>query len=202
MGWKDVAGAIVLTLSLGGAAALATAQPADSYRGLERSEIRDLFDRYAQSMDNGECGDPFVKLFAEDGGIVNNLGGSLTKGATAIHDWCDNLWKLTLKLDPPNRIYHVISSVRVDFTGPDTAHAEVMWVEIWRTDPYKGPRGTWAVRQMGGYHDEIFKRNGRWLFGRHQLVQTMPLAACADGPPGTVPPPPLFCDPSLPRHKN
>lgn len=51
MGWKDLAGVIVMTLSLSGAALATQAQPADSYRALERIEIRELFDRYAWAVD-------------------------------------------------------------------------------------------------------------------------------------------------------
>lgn len=199
MGWKHLAEVVVMTLCLSGAALVAQAQPADSYRALERVEIQELFSRYAWAMDYGDCDDAFVKLFADDG--VVGAGNQDVKGPTALRNWCAGLWKLTLALDPPNRIFHIISNVKIDFKGPDAAHADVMWTEIWRPDPYKGSRGTWAVRQSGAYHDELVKRNGRWLFGRHVLAQTMPAVGCVDGPPGTVPPPP-FCDPSLPRHKN
>jgi len=198
MGWRHLSGVIVATLSLSGAALAAQAQPADGYRALERIEIRELFDRYAWAMDYGDS-DAFVKLFADDGIVV--AGAQEVKGPTALRDWVASLWKLTLALDPPNRILHSISNVKIDFKSSDTAHADVMWTEIWRTDPYKGSRGIWAVRQSGVYHDELVKRNGRWLFGRHVLAQSLPSVGCADGPPGTVPPPP-FCDPSLTRHTN
>jgi hypothetical protein len=69
--------------------------------------------------------------------------------------------------DPPPKMHHVLTNSVIDITGTDTARHHGYWMTV-----NGGPQMyNFRVAAIGGYEDELVKRDGQWLIHRRKIVE-------------------------------
>jgi ketosteroid isomerase-like protein len=143
----------------------ASAQSADTVRSvptmatlLDRAQIEQmLVDYYAQL---GAGRHDFGAYYVDDGTIdVNGLTAQGQKGI-------EELYKKVAAGTPrrPGTFRMLLTNLKITVNG-DTATADAIWTGINSADVKSAPQFV----EQGREHDELVKRNGRWLF-KHRLI--------------------------------
>ena len=105
-------------------------------------------------------------MFTEDATIDSN--GSISKGheqnRKVVTGLIERRDAAKANGQPTANLYHVISNVRITFTGKNEALHESYWQTVRRRD------GTMVAAAMGRSEDRLVKRNGKWLIQSRQLV--------------------------------
>lgn len=123
-----------------------------------RLAIDDTIGRYVRAADGGRFEDQ-AALFTEDGVLETDLGPCV--GRAAIVEML-NSTKASLSASPDTggRIRHHVSSLRIDFDGPDAANATCYFLAI------VGP----GPDHWGLYRDKLVRVNDRWLFAHRRAM--------------------------------
>lgn len=122
----------------------------------DREQVRDLYARYAITIDNGQYHD-WVGCFTEDGVFDSARFGhyqgqkELTRFAAIHHDSLGS-----------TRVRHMISNVLFELTG-DTGRGSCYLTYFQCRD------GKVSLAAIGHYEDRLRKVNGRWLFQSRQV---------------------------------
>ncbi len=131
---------------------------ADRLRRLEDAEaIRTLFLTYGAHLD-AKNWVPYADLFTSDGELIAPIG--VAKGPESIRTLFDG----RLKDVPPGT--HLITNLVVDVTG-DRAQARALWTYIAKDDA-----GMPTLTQNGTYESRLVRRDGHWMFDRHEITRT------------------------------
>jgi uncharacterized protein (TIGR02246 family) len=142
----------------------ALVQAADSLRLADRTEIEEVMANYVWSVDSLDA-DGYVSVFTEDATIDSN--GNLSKGHEQIRKIVTGLIERRdankAKGQPTSNLYHVISNVRISFTGKNEALHESYWQTVRRKD------NQMAAAAMGRSEDRLVRRNGKWLIQSRKL---------------------------------
>jgi len=143
----------------------ASAQSADAPRStltmatmLDRAQIEEmLVDYYAQL---GAGRHDFGAYYVEDGTI--DVNGLTAQGQKGIED----LYKKVAEGTPrrPGTFRMLLTNLKVAVNG-DTATADAIWTGVNSADVTAAPQ----FIEQGREHDELVKKNGRWLF-KHRLI--------------------------------
>jgi uncharacterized protein (TIGR02246 family) len=147
-------------------ALLAACQPAQPDRGEDRAEIHRLLVDYGRTLDARDF-DGFAALFARDGVYVAGGGGVPLSGAQAGEAMRRTFAENALGFAEPN--YHLFFNEIVDFTGPDSAHANSKSLYM-----VPGEGGAPRAAMMAEYDDELVREGGRWKFARRVVRGLMP----------------------------
>jgi hypothetical protein len=124
---------------------------------LDRAQIEDLLVDYYSQLGNG--GHDFGAFYAEDG--VLDVNGTIAQGKKAIED----LYKKAGG-GPSRRgtFRMLLTNMKIVVSGP-SATADVIWTGV-NSETVKA---TPQFVEQGREHDELVKRNGRWLF-KHRVI--------------------------------
>jgi hypothetical protein len=125
---------------------------------LDKAQIEDLLVEYYNGLGQGR--EDFGHYYLEDG--VLDVNGIIGQGQKGIED----LYKKIGAASPnPSGTFHMLlSNLRVVVNG-DTATADVVWTGINSDSVKAAPHFV----EQGREHDELVKRNGRWLF-KHRVI--------------------------------
>jgi uncharacterized protein (TIGR02246 family) len=138
---------------------------ADRLRLADRTEIQETMAKYVWTVDSLDA-DGYVSVFTEDATIDSN--GNLSKGHDEIRKIVTGLIARReaskAKGQPTSNLYHVISNVRISFTGKNEALHESYWQTVRRKD------NVMAAAAMGRSEDRLVKRNGKWLIHSRKLI--------------------------------
>ncbi len=123
-----------------------------------RLAIEDTIGRYTRFADGGRFDDQ-AALFTEDGVLETDLGEC--RGRAAIVEMLQGT-KASLAASPDTggRIRHHVSSLRIDFDGPDAANATCYFLAI------VGP----GPDHWGLYRDQLVRAGDRWLFAHRRAI--------------------------------
>ncbi|MFA7556062.1 MAG: nuclear transport factor 2 family protein [Spongiibacteraceae bacterium] len=124
-------------------------------------EIQNLFNRYAQYLDNGQF-DLYAALFSHDGEVKLGPMGRAT-GPEAI----EALMTRHLAADV-GKSYHIISNPVIQLDG-DIATSTVMWTVILRTED-DNP----IISMIGHHRDQLVRENGKWAFKKRSGFVDIP----------------------------
>jgi uncharacterized protein (TIGR02246 family) len=131
----------------------------------DRAEIEEVMAKYVWTVDSLDA-DGYVSVFTEDATIDSN--GNISKGHEQIRKIVTGLIarrdKNKSEGKPPGNLYHVISNVRISFTGKNEALHESYWQTVRRRD------GLMSAAAMGRSEDHLVKRNGKWLIKSRKLT--------------------------------
>ena len=143
----------------------ALGQAADSLRLADRTEIQEVMAKYVWTVDSLDA-DGYVSVFTEDATIDSN--GTLSKGHEQIRKIVTGLIErrdaAKANGQPTANLYHVISNVRISFTGRNEALHESYWQTVRRRD------NAMVAAAMGRSEDRLVKRNGKWLIQSRKLI--------------------------------
>ena len=123
--------------------------------------------RYAYALNTSDA-DGYAALFAEDGVLI--CCGTTVDGREAIHKFIADFAarrddSSPLPIDTQGRqfgrVRHIVSSIKIDFTGADSARVESYFQEVNNGQGVEA--GAPAVTLLRRYEDEWVKQNGQWL---------------------------------------
>jgi len=123
-----------------------------------RLAIEDTIGRYVRCVDGGRAED-LKELFIDDG--VLQTDRNEYRGRDAISGMIDGLKASLSSGAEPRRIRHHVSSLRIDFDGPDAATATCYFLSTVGD----------GVDHWGVYRDQFVRDGDRWLFA-HRHVTT------------------------------
>jgi uncharacterized protein (TIGR02246 family) len=131
--------------------------------GDDEDQVGTTLARYCQYLDDGDF-DRWIELFTEEARLI--FGGRTTVGRPDIRSYMEQVQP------PAGRGKHITSNILVDLDGDTaTAHTDYMFVR---------PTGQGLVPiATGRYHDELVRRDGRWLFHRREITLLGPPAGDA-----------------------
>jgi uncharacterized protein (TIGR02246 family) len=142
----------------------AFASAADTVRLADRTEIQEVMAKYVWTVDSLDAAG-YVSVFTEDATIDSQ--GRISKGHDEIRKIVTGLIArrdaAKAKGEPTSNLYHVISNVRVSFTGKNEALHESYWQTVRRKD------NAMVAAAMGRSEDRLVKRNGKWLIQSRKL---------------------------------
>jgi hypothetical protein len=130
---------------------------------------------YAYALNTYDAGG-YAALFAEDGALI--CCGVTVQGRAAIRQFIIEGANPT-DSDIPiptdthgrqfNRIRHIVSSIKIDFTGRNSATVESYFQEVNNGKGEVG--GSPAVTLLRRYEDEWIKQDGNWLIKTRMTVE-------------------------------
>lgn len=125
---------------------------------VDRALIEDMLHDYYANLGTGSH--DFSQWFTEDG--ILDVNGQVGQGREGI----EKIYKDTAARtgDRKGTFRMLLTNLRIDVKG-DTATADMIWTGLLSetvTSPTK-------VVEQGREHDELVKRDGRWLF-KHRMV--------------------------------
>ena len=126
---------------------------------LDRAQIEDmLVDYYTQLGDGGH---DFGAFYAEDG--ILDVNGTIAQGKKPIED----LYKGAATDSPARKgaFRMLLTNLKIVVNG-ETATADVIWTGV-NSETVKS---TPQFVEQGREHDELVKRNGKWLFKRRVIT--------------------------------
>jgi uncharacterized protein (TIGR02246 family) len=124
-------------------------------------EIEQLLYRYCFAVDAGEA-EKIANLFAEDATLAPLYTGEApVEGRAAILGWYQRYGQSVNA--NAEHLRHVVSTPLIDVDG-DRASARCYLTANSRSK--KSGLASWTA---GAYHDELVKRDGRWLFKRREI---------------------------------
>lgn len=158
----------ILAAAAVGACAPATEREASGGAALEArlarlediEAIRALLIEYGRTFDARDFA-AYAALFAPDG-VWEGGAGSYT-GPAAIREMVERGFPPSVY---PNS-YHVMTSIAVDVTGPDSAIAWSRWTFVVNEDGQPQPL------RAGRYEDELVRIGGEWKFKRRRVIADM-----------------------------
>lgn len=122
----------------------------------DREQIRELYARYAITIDNGQFED-WVGCFTADGVFESPIYGTYS-GAAALREFCTTYEKTW----DGAQVRHMIVNVSVDIEGERASGTcNLIYYHI------KG--GKTELVAVGVYRDELSKIGGNWLFARRKI---------------------------------
>jgi hypothetical protein len=126
---------------------------------LERGEVIDLYARFSAAANERDFA-AMPELFAEDARWQASAGalGFRHQGRAAIRDWLvGNQGKVRV-------LFYLAAPPRVELLTPELARAQTSINELLQLTP------SGEVKQLFGvYHDELRKKDGRWLFSARRF---------------------------------
>jgi hypothetical protein len=122
----------------------------------EKDAIRDVLSEYCFCLDGGLHAE-MAALFAPDGVWETAFGSGV--GREGIKDLLSRIGRPS-GAEP--RAVHLVGNIVIKIDG-DRAQVRSNWVE-----PQNSRRGP-VIEAAGGYHDEMVKLNGKWLF-KHRRI--------------------------------
>jgi hypothetical protein len=125
---------------------------------LDRAQIEDLLvDYYAQLGDGGH---DFGTYYVEDG--ILDVNGTIAQGKKSIED----LYKSASTGSPQRKgtFRMLLTNLKIVVNGTN-ATADVIWTGV-NSETVKS---TPQFVEQGREHDELVKRNGKWLF-KHRVI--------------------------------
>ncbi len=148
-----VAGAIAFSAAI----SAADAPPVTAQTLIDRAMIEDLLvDYYAQL---GSSNEDFGAWYVEDG--ILDVNGQVGKGKAGIAGiYRDTAARTTRK----GTFRMVLSNTKIVVKG-DTATADMIWTGL-NSETVTSPT---TVEEQGREHDDLVKRNGKWLF-KHRVI--------------------------------
>jgi hypothetical protein len=124
---------------------------------LDRIQIEDLLYNYYALL--GRNGDNYDDFFTED--CVLDINGRVFKGRANIHSaYAPSEGAIPLT----GKFHMLLNNPRITVKG-DTATADMIWTGILQDNVRMAPR----LVEQGREHDELVKKNGRWLF-KHRVI--------------------------------
>ncbi len=124
-------------------------------------EIEQLLYRYCFAVDGGEA-EAVAALFAEDAVLVPVYTGEApVEGRAAILGWYQRYGQAVNA--GANHLRHVVSTPLIDVDG-DRARAQCYLTA--NSISKASGQASWTA---GAYHDELVRRDGRWLFKRREI---------------------------------
>jgi uncharacterized protein (TIGR02246 family) len=127
----------------------------------DKDAIREVLAEYCFRLDGGDY-DDMAALFTEDGTWDTAFGKGIGRGAIAqlARDIRANRTKDGAGDERPRAI-HLVTNIAITLDGaPGAERAEVRsnWTVVQNSPD--GPK----IGSGGGYHDQMVKQGGRWLF--------------------------------------
>src|SRR5262245_9911151 len=151
---------ILLALMLAASASAAVAEsPTTALTALaDKAQIEDMLVDYYGGLGAGRH--DFGAYYVEDG--VLDVNGIVAQGQKPIED----LYKKIADSAPrrPGTFRMMLSNIKVAVKG-DTATADMLWTGV-NSEKVTAPP---QFIEQGREHDELVKRNGRWLF-KHRVI--------------------------------
>lgn len=138
---------------------------ADSPRLADRAAIEEVMAKYVWTVDSLDA-DGYVSVFTEDATIDSN--GSISNGHDQIRKIVTGLITRRdankARGEPAGSLYHVVSNVRISFTGENEALHESYWQTMRHRD------NQMVTGAMGRSEDRLVKRDGKWLIQSRKLT--------------------------------
>jgi uncharacterized protein (TIGR02246 family) len=132
----------------------------------DRVAIEDVMARYVWAVDSLDA-DGYVAVFTDDAVIDSN--GAISRGHEAIRKIVTDLIQRRddnrTKGLPTSNLYHMVSNVRITFSGPGEALHQSYWQTVRRDKD-----GRMIAAAMGRSEDRLVKRNGTWLIRSRKLT--------------------------------
>jgi hypothetical protein len=125
-------------------------------------EIRQLLLEYARHLDAGDYA-AYSELFTSDGELVAQLGSA--RSPAGIRALLEE--KLGAAQAAGRLAFHMIGSAAIAVDG-DRATSKVMWCYMTRDDA-----GYPWIPQLGHYHDQLVRDDGRWKFARREITRDL-----------------------------
>jgi len=150
---------VTLMLAASGVPALAE-QPATTLATLlDRAQIEDMLVDYYANLGAGRH--DFGSFYLEDGTL--DVNGIVAQGKKAIED----LYKKSAEGTPtrPGKFHMLLTNLKIVVNG-DSATADVLWTGVNSESVKAVPQFV----EQGREHDELVKRDGRWLFKRRVIT--------------------------------
>ncbi len=122
----------------------------------DREEIRELYSRYALSIDEGDA-DTWVRCFTDDG-----VFESPRFGRHAGRDGLQKFTELYRESLHGTKIRHVISNLSLKIEGERASG--ICYLTYYHTKSGKS-----ELAAVGGYRDELRKIGGRWQFAKRSV---------------------------------
>lgn len=134
------------------------ALPAELVAAADQMAIQNMLARYYSEL--GTEGHDFGDYFLDDG--VIDVNGQVATG----RDEIEALYVSTAEgnADRRGRFHMLLSNLRIEVDG-DTATADMIWTGVLNESLTAPPKFV----EQGREHDELVRRDGRWLF-RHRVV--------------------------------
>jgi hypothetical protein len=152
-------GAALAAMLLAGPAAPAAAADATLATLADRAAIEDLLVDYYGSLGSGKS--DYGAYYLPEG--VLNVDGLTASGAQGIAD----LYKKAGATLPHGGTFHMLlTNVRIHISG-GSATADAIWTGVYSETVSSLPQ----IIEQGREHDELVKRDGRWLF-KLRLITT------------------------------
>jgi hypothetical protein len=132
--------------------AASTRPPGDLAALLDRAQIEDLLVDYYRQL--GPGGHAFGNFYAQDGTL--DVNGITAQGAKGIEE----LYAKVAQGSPhlPGTFRMLLTNPRIVLSG-DHATADVIWTGLNSAQVSAAP----VLVEQGREHDELIKRDGRWL---------------------------------------
>jgi hypothetical protein len=126
---------------------------------LDRAQIEDLLVTYYGQLGAGR--NDFGSFYVEDGDL--NVNGVVGKGQKQIEE----LYKKVAAGTPPRQgtFRMLLTNVKIVVNG-ETATADAIWTGVNSEKLTAAPQFV----EQGLEHDELVKRNGRWLFKHRSIM--------------------------------
>ena len=153
------AGAACLVLAL--ATPVTAASPPTLAELQARAQIQDLLVDYYAHLGGDES--HFGDFYVDDG--VLDVNGDVAQGQKAIGELYRQL--RASASNPPRKgtFRMLLTNARITVKG-DTATADVLWTGVLNTDLSAPPQ----FAEQGREHDELVRRNDRWLFKYREIT--------------------------------
>jgi uncharacterized protein (TIGR02246 family) len=123
--------------------------------------VRNTVARVAQYADGLGTVDEYAALFTEDAEWL--MPGAPRRGRAEIRAGSVER-RAAGGVGPGSNSRHMVSTVAVEFTGPDEAVVDSYWV-YW-VDTHESPR----VQLLGHYHDTVRRTPEGWLLARREIT--------------------------------
>lgn len=117
----------------------------------EKDAIREVLATYCFNLDGGQF-EEMASLFTTDGTWHTDFGKGVGHAGIVEH-----ARSLRASDAPRPRGVHLVSNIVIALNG-DKAQVQSNWIMLQNTTA--GPK----ISSAGGYHDDMVKQNGRWLF--------------------------------------
>lgn len=117
----------------------------------EKDAIREVLAEYCFRLDDGRFAE-MAGLFTEEGTWETAFGKATGRAAIA-----ELAGSLRARADPRPRAVHLVTNIAIAVDG-ERATVRSNWM-VMQNSP-EGPK----IGSGGAYHDEMVKKDGRWLF--------------------------------------
>jgi uncharacterized protein (TIGR02246 family) len=129
-------------------------------RAADEWAVRNTITRIAQYADGLGSVDEYAGLFTEDAewlmpGAERHGRDDIRAGSAARRE--------AGGVGPGSNTRHMVTSVAVDFPGPDEAVVDSYWIFL--VDTLDNPR----IQMLGHYHDTVRRTPDGWLLARREI---------------------------------